>query len=194
LWVNINFLSLLQHCLYIMTRISFVLFTSILLLLSGCKQVDKLLTFNINRSQTITVPKVAIIPGLSILGPPVTISADTKEEFRRQNTAAELVKDVSLRKIVINLESPENEDFGFLKEVELFLTADNLPEVSMAYLRDIPADAGRSLELTSNNVKLDKYLKAPSISLRIRGAADEPVQNDITVKVDLTFKVTADPL
>ncbi|KAA5549243.1 hypothetical protein [Adhaeribacter rhizoryzae] len=177
-----------------MTKITFVLFTSILLILSGCKQVDKLLTFNINRSQTITVPKVAIIPGLSILGPPVTISADTKEEFRRQNTAAELVKDVTLHKIVMNLESPANEDFGFLKEVELFLAADNLPEVSMAHLRDIPADAGRSLELTSNNVKLDKYLKAPSISLRIRGAADEPVLNDITVKVDLTFKVTADPL
>lgn len=177
-----------------MTKITFVLFTCMLLFLSGCKQVDKLLTFNINRSQTIMVPKVAIIPGLSILGPPVTISADTKEEFRRQNTAAELVKDVTLHKIVMNLESPDNEDFGFLKEVELFLAADNLPEVSMAYLRDIPANAGRSLELTSTNVKLDKYIKAPSITLRIRGTADEAVLNDITVKVDLTFKVTADPL
>ena len=177
-----------------MTRIAFIFFTFLTLVFSGCKQVDKLLTFNINRSQTIIVPKAAIIPGSSVLGPPVTISADTKEEFRRQNTAAELVKDVTLHKIVMNLETPADEDFGFLQEVELFLSADNLPEVSMAYLRDIPADAGRSLELTSTNVKLDKYIKAPSITLRIRGAADEVVLNDIIAKVDLTFRVTADPL
>ena len=177
-----------------MNRIAFVFFASVILFFSGCKQIDKLLTFNINRSQTITVPKAAIIPGLSVLGPPVTISADTKEEFRRQNTAAELVKDVTLHKIVMNLESPANEDFGFLKEVELLLGADNLPEVSVAYLRDIPADAGRTLELTSTNVKLDKYIKAQSFTLRTRGAAKQTVQEDISVKVDMTFKVTADPL
>jgi hypothetical protein len=94
----------------------------------------------------------------------------------------------------MNLESPANEDFGFLKDVELFLGADNLPEVSIAYLRDIPADAGRTLELTSTNVKLDKYMKASSFTLRTRGTADDFVQDDIKVKVDLTFKVTADPL
>jgi hypothetical protein len=177
-----------------MNRIAFVFFAWVALFFAGCKQIDKLLTFNINQSQTITVPKAAIIPGLTVSGAPVTIAADTKEEFRKQNTAAELVKDVTLKKLVMNLESPANEDFGFLKDVELFLGADNLPEVSIAYLRDIPADAGRTLELTSTNVKLDKYMKASSFTLRTRGTADDFVQDDIKVKVDLTFKVTADPL
>ncbi|GEO05080.1 hypothetical protein AAE02nite_27440 [Adhaeribacter aerolatus] len=177
-----------------MNRTVFVFFIGVFLAFSGCKQIDKLLTFNINRSQTITVPKEAVIPNLGVLGPPVVISADTKEEFRRQNTAAELVKDVVVTKIVMNVESPANEDFGFLKEVELLLAADNLPEVSIAYLKNIPADAGKTLELTSNNVKLDKYIKAPSITLRTRGTADEVVLNDVTVKVDITFRVTADPL
>ena len=177
-----------------MNKIAFVFFASAFLFLAGCKQIDKLLTFNINQSQTITVPKAAIIPGLTVIGAPVTINADTKEEFRKQNTAAELVKDVTLNKIVMNMQSPANEDFGFLKEVELFLGADNLPEVSVAYLRDIPANAGRTLQLTSTNVKLDKYLKATSFTLRTRGTADEAVLDDITVKVDMSFKVTADPL
>ena len=177
-----------------MNRSAFVLFASVFLFLSGCKKIDKLLTFNLNHSQTITVPKAAIIPGVTVMGAPVTISADNKEEFRKQNTAAELVKDVTLNKIVMNLENPVDEDFDFLKDVELFLGADNLPEVSVAYLRDIPNTGSRTLELTSTNVKLDKYMKATSFTLRTRGAADETVLNDITVKVNLTFKVTADPL
>ncbi|MDB5261072.1 MAG: hypothetical protein JWQ14_353 [Adhaeribacter sp.] len=177
-----------------MNKITLLLFACAVLLVGGCKQIDKLFTFNINRSQAITVPKMAIIPGLTVMGAPVVINADTKEEFRKQNTAAELVKDVTLHKIIMNLESPANEDFGFLKDVELFLGGDNLPEVSVAYLRDIPANAGRTLELTTTNVKLDKYLKANSYTLRTRGTADETVLEDITVKVDMTFKVTADLL
>lgn len=177
-----------------MNKTVFLFFTLFALVFSGCKKIDKLLTFNINHAQTITVPKEAIVRNLTVLGPPVIINADTKEEFKRQNTAAELVKDVVLTKIVMNLENPANEDFGFLKDVELIIGGDNLPEVSLANLKDIPDNAGKTLELTSTNVKLDKYIKASSFTLRTRGTADEVVLNDITVKVNMTFKVTADPL
>jgi len=177
-----------------MKSLSLIFFALVILAFTGCKQIDKILTFNINKSQTITVPKMAVLPGLTILGPPVTVTSDTKEEFKKQNTAAELVKDVTLTKIVLNMEAPADEDFGFLKDVELLIGVPNESDVSIAYLNDIPADAGRSLELNTHNVKLDKYIKASTFTLRTRGTADESVLNDITVKVDMTFKVTADPL
>jgi len=177
-----------------MKHYSSFFFLFILLLFSRCKKIDKLLTFNFNKSHVITVPQIAIIPYLTISSDPVIITNDAKQEFIKQNTAAELVKDVSLSNITLHLESPTGEDFGFLKDIELFLSADNAPEVSVAYLRDIPANAGNVLTLTSTNIKLDKYLKANTFLLRTKGTADEPVTNDITVRVDMVFKVTADPL
>lgn len=170
------------------------LFVAAALFVASCKELKELLSFEIKHSQTFTMPAQFVLPGADLPGSPVAVTTNSEESFKNNNTRAELVKDVTLSKLVLTIQDPANEDFGFLKDVEIFIDADGAGEVRLAYLNDIPANAGKTLELTSTNAKLDKYIKAPSFSIRTRATVDEAVTQDVTIKTDMTFKVTADPL
>jgi hypothetical protein len=177
-----------------MKKLSLLLFVVASFVFASCEELKELLSFEINHSQTFTMPAQFVLPGANLPGSPVAVTTNSEESFKNNNTRADLVKDVTLSKLVLTIQDPASEDFGFLKDVEIFIDADNADEVRLAYLNDIPANAGKTLELTSTNAKLDKYLKAPSFSIRTRATVDEAITQDVTIKTDMTFKVTADPL
>jgi hypothetical protein len=177
-----------------MKKLSLLFFAAVSCVFTSCEELKDLLTFDIQHSQTFTMPAQLVLPGANLPGSPVAVSTNSAESFENNNTRAELVKDVTLRKLVLTIQDPASEDFGFLKDVEIFIDADEAEEVRLAYLNDIPANAGKTLELTSTNAKLDKYLKAPAFTIRTRATVDEAVSQDVTIKTDMTFKVTADPL
>lgn len=177
-----------------MKKLSLLLFVAASFLFASCEELKELLSFEITHSQTFTMPAQFVLPGANLPGSPVAVTTNSEESFKNNNTRADLVKDVTLSKLVLTIQDPASEDFGFLKDVEIFISADDVPEVRLAYLNDIPANAGKTLELTSTNAKLDKFIKAPSFSIRTRATVDEAVTQDVTIKTDMTFKVTADPL
>ena len=180
-----------------MKKLTLVLFTLTSFFLASCEELKELLSFEIKHSQTFTMPAQYVLPGANLPGSPMAVTTNSAETFKNNNTRAELVKDVTLSKLVLTIQDPANENFGFLKDVEIFIDsedAEDADEVRLAYLNDIPAHAGDTLELTSTNAKLDKYLKASSFTIRTRATVDEAVTQDVTIKTDMTFQVTADPL
>ena len=177
-----------------MNRFYLTLFALSALFLTACDEVDKLLTFNITKSQTFTVPAQIILPGAQIASLPLTVQSNAEEEFKNNKTQSSFVKDVTLDKLILTVENPADEDFGFMRDIEIYIDAEDADEVKVAYLNDIPANVGKTLELNSTNENLDKYIKASSFTVRTRAATDEAVMQDVTIKMDMTFKVTADPL
>ena len=177
-----------------MKKLSLLLFAALSFLFASCEELTELLSFDINHSQTFTMPAQFLLPGSDLISPPVTVTSNSAESFKNNNTRADLVKDVTLSKLVLTIQDPASEDFGFLKDVEIFIDADEVDEVKLAYLNNIPANAGKTLELTATGAKLDKYIKAPSFTIRTRATVDEAVSQDVTIKTDMTFHVTADPL
>jgi hypothetical protein len=177
-----------------MKKLTLVLFTLTSFFLASCEELKELMSFEIKHSQTFTMPAQYVLPGANLPGSPMAVTTNSAETFKNNNTRAELVKDVTLSKLVLTIQDPANENFGFLKDVEIFIDSEDAEEVKLAYLNDIPANAGKTLELTSTNAKLDKYLKASSFTIRTRATVDEAVTQDVTIKTDMTFQVTADPL
>jgi hypothetical protein len=178
-----------------MKKLSLFLFVALSFLFASCEKLSELLSFEIKHSQTFTMPAQFILPGTDFPGSPVAVTTNSSESFKNNNTRAELVKDVTLKKLVLTIQNPDNEDFGFLKDVEVYINSDEVnKEVKLAYLNNISANAGKTLELTATNEKLDQYLKASSFTIRTRATVDEAVSQDVTIKTDMTFKITADPL
>lgn len=178
-----------------MKKLTFLFFIAALFTLASCEElITKLLRFDIKHSQTFTLPGQGILFTGPLWSSPVTVTTNSEESFKNKNTRAELVKDVTLSKLVLTIQDPADEDFGFLKDVEIWIDADEADEVKLAYLNDIPANIGNTIELTSTNAKLDKYIKAPSFSIRTKVTMDEALARDVTIKSDMTFKVSADPL
>lgn len=158
----------------------------------ACEKIDKLLTFYIEEQENITIesrfPVGAIVPLT-----PVTVTTNSEETFKNNQTRAELVKDVTLDKLKLTIVKPQGENFNFLRNIEIFISSQNKDEVRIAYLDEVPQNTN-TLNLKLTNAKLDEFIKGDSYSIRTKAVLAKPVSQDITISADMRFKVTADPL
>ncbi|MBC6697431.1 hypothetical protein [Hymenobacter sp. BT190] len=174
-----------------MKKVLFLLPLLALLVGSGCKKVNELLTFEISDSQNIKIPASGLVtpPFIS----PIAVPARSQENFKNNNTSADLVKDVSLTKLTLTITDPAAENFNFLRSIKISIGTDQNDKVPLAALDNVPMGVS-SIELQSSNTKLDKYLKAPSYTLYTEVTLRGNVARELTLRSDSKFKVTADPL
>jgi len=166
-----------------------VLFISVL---SSCKKIDELLTFYVD-DQTEIVIESSLPFSLPIEVPTPDITTNSDEEFSNNGTNADLVKDVYLSELKLSIESPEDKTFSFLKSIHIYIRTDDSDEIELAFKDDISSDA-RVINLKTSGSRLDKYLKADGYKLRTKVTTRETLTQDISILVDMKFKVTADPL
>ena len=174
-----------------MKKHTFTILATLALFIVSCSIVDQLLTFTISNQTTITIKSgFPIGTATSIIIPEVTTNSNA--EFENNKTKADLVKDVKLKELTLTITDPANKTFSFLKSIELYISTDSNDEILLASKEDINSTS-TTLILTPTTTKLDKYLKASSFKLRTKAVIKESISQDITVKGDMKFKVTADP-
>ncbi|NDK56489.1 hypothetical protein [Pontibacter fetidus] len=157
----------------------------------ACDTIDDLLTFYINEEATIVVESNFPI-GL-VAFDPVTVPTNSEATFKNNKTRAELVKDVTLDKLTLTIPESEGADFDFLKSIEIYIEADGLDEVRVAYLEEVPMDV-KTLNMRLTNAKLDEYLKKDSYTIRTSAVLRNTVVKDVSINAAMRFKVTADPI
>ena len=158
---------------------------------ASCKKLSNLLTFEISNSENIKIPASGIltVPIIS----PVPVTMNSEESFENNNTRANLVKDVVLKKLTLTITDPAAENFNFLKSIRIYIGTDNNDKVPLASLDNIPMGVS-TIELISDNSKLDKYVKASSYKLYTEVEIKSNITKELNVRADSKFKVTADPL
>ncbi|GAB2962324.1 hypothetical protein GCM10027048_33510 [Hymenobacter coalescens] len=176
-----------------MKKILFLFAAVLLLGVTACEKVDKLLTFYIEDSQNIRVAGSGLPIGSTLPIAPVAVSTRSEERFKNEDTRADLVKDVSLNKLTLTITDPSTANFDFLESITLYISTDQNDRVPLASLASVPQGV-RVIELTSSGTKLDKYLKAASYTLTTEAKIRRAVSQDINLRADSKFKVTADPL
>lgn len=160
--------------------------------LFSCEQLEDLLTFTISDNTTFTIEGVAGAP-TPVNVPTPEITSNSSQEFENNNTRADLVKSIKLKELTLTIQSPEDFTFSFLKSLDIFISADGVEETRLAYKEDIPEE-NTSIELETTEEKLDAYIKKDSYSLRFEAVTREAFSGDVTIKADMEYEVTADPL
>ena len=157
-----------------------------------CKSVDDLLTFTISDQVTITVPSNSPLNLPAELATP-DVTTNSSQKFANNNTQASLVKDVRLQELTLTIQSPSGKTFSFLKSIQIYISTNSNDEILLAGLDNIPV-AVSSISLTPTQAKLDVYAKASSYKLRTTIVTRETLTQNVEMKTDLKFKVTAAPL
>ncbi len=169
-----------------------LLFPLLLLLATvGCKKIDKLLTFNIEDSQNIKVSRSLPFEQVVPLTP-LSVPTKSEERFSNEGTRADLVKKVTLTQLTLTITDPSSQNFDFLKLVRIYISTDSNDKILLASLDQVPQGV-KTISLQPTNAVLDKYIKAKSYTLTTE-AQIKPISQDITLRCDTRFKVTADPL
>ena len=175
-----------------MKHLLLAVFVLLAFIATSCDKVDDLLTFYINQEETIRVESnfpIGIVTPLS----PIPVTTNSEETFKNNKTRAELVKDVSLNKLTLTIAEPANENFDFLRSIEIYLSSEKGGETKIAYLDEVPKGVP-SIELKSTNAKLDEYIQGDTYTIRTKAAVGKPITRDISIKAAMRFKVTADPI
>jgi hypothetical protein len=168
-----------------------LLFPFLLLLLSSCKKLDQLLTFEITSSEQIKIPASGLVNTPLITPVPVTVNS--KQSFENNNTKAELVKDVRLTGLTLTIVDPAAENFNFLQSIRIYIGTNNNDKTLLASLNQVPTGVS-TIELTPEKSPLDKYIKAESYTLYTEVTLKSNVARELTVQAHSRFSVTADPL
>ena len=173
-----------------MKKVIFICILSFLAVTS-CKKLSQLFTFEISNSENIKIPASGLV-SVPIISP-VPVTVHSQESFENNNTNANLVKDVSLKSLTLTIIDPASENFNFLKSIKIYIGTSQEDKVALASLENVPMGAS-TIELISNNSKLDKYIKGSSYTLYTEVTLRSNVAKELTVRADSKFKVTADPL
>ena len=163
---------------------------STLALLTGCNEVEDLLTFHVNDHTRIRIESSSPLSlPLEVATPAVT--SNSQQQYQNNNTRADLVRDVKLEQLKLTIEAPEAKTFSFLKSIHIYISTPEAEEIELASLQNVSSTAS-VLELVPTDQKLDAYAKSPSYTLRTEVITDETLTQDVDVLVDLKFRVTAD--
>jgi len=174
-------------------RWSILFFALLLLGFSSCKKINQLLTFTVNDTSEVTIdanPLPITLP-FEIWTPPITTNSD--EEFQNNNTKSSLVKDVYITHLYLKIKSPSDKTFSFLKSMAIYISTNDDDEIELAHKDNISSDA-KEIQLTVTSARLDTYIKADSYKLRTEVTTRETLTEKVTIGIDMSFKVTADPL
>lgn len=158
--------------------------------LTSCEKARELTQFRIETNTTVTIPSASGVNlPVTILTPDV--ETNSTSTFENNNTRADLIEEIRLESSNLQITSPSSANFDFLKSIEIYIQADNLPETLIAEKQDIQNGQGQSLQLDVTGVDLTEYMTKSSIDLRVTVVTDEIPSSDIDIDVTNVFFVDA---
>ena len=166
------------------------LFLLVFFTFSSCKEIDKLTQFNIDYSSTITVNSTfGIDIPFDIYTP--NISTNSENTFEVNDTRKDLIEEILLTELKLTIESPASQDFDFLKSIEIYISAEGLDEIKIAWKDDIPQNGLKTIELEKTGNDLKEYIKADEFQLRSHTVTRHLISTDTDIEINSVFFVDA---
>ena len=156
----------------------------------GCKKIQELTQFNMEYDESVTLPgTVGINLPFNVATPPVT--SNSESTFAVNDTNKDLIEDIRLKTLDLTVNSPTNGDFSFLESISVFIAAQDLPEIRVAFAENIDSNIGNVLALSTVDVNLKDYIIKDQFTLRVSATKDEVETNDYEINIHSLFFVDA---
>lgn len=165
----------------------------LLLMAGGCNKVLSLLRFDVNDTQSFTVPAAYPYGTSPTTLPAVTVNSTSTTTYSNNNTSAKYVQNVKLEELTLTATSPAGQTFDIVKSVKLYIStnAAGTNKVLLASLDNVPAGA-TSIQLNpASDTKLDTYLQNSSYALTSEVLLSKRPTQDVVVRVNSKFSVAA---
>lgn len=168
-----------------MKRSVLCLLLALPLLISSCR---KLTDFRIKDSSQFTIPMTAPVnlPFFDTM----SVSTSSAYEFENNGTDTKHIKSIKLDQLTLTITNPPSQTFNFLSSIHLYIIAEGLPEVEIAYRDNIDATS-TSVDLVTTGADLTEYIKKDNYSLRVKTTTKGALTQDVTIRSDMTFLVRA---
>ncbi|MCJ8289854.1 MAG: hypothetical protein HRT58_09340 [Crocinitomicaceae bacterium] len=161
-----------------------------LTVLFACKKVEDI-KFNIAYETTFIIQNgIGISTPVSILMS--DLATNSESEFDTNNTRKENVEEIGLVTLNMEILSPSGDEFDFLEDIELFISADGVNETLLAYVYNMNNSVGTTVALTCAPSDFKEFIEQDKFTLRARIVSDEFISSDVEIKITSTFLVDAE--
>jgi len=171
----------MKNILLILLLLPFVAFNS------GCKKKVKSIPIELSFSTPFPTPEIDVVDSLLVLE---TFSFPTaiEDAMRSQNTTKDKLEEAVLENMEMTIVHPQNVNFNFLKQIEVYMKADGLPEKLSASLLDIPMTELRTIFLNSSGESMHEYLKKDEVQLVIKMVLRAPMKSGTLINIKTKYK------
>lgn len=161
-----------------------------LVMMIACKDLEKLTEFSMSYSSNITIPKSTGLD-LPVTVPTPDIETNSESEFAVNDTRKDMVEEIFLTGLDMTITSPDDQTFSFLESIRVYIVAEDLPEIEVAYQENVSVSAGSQLSLETTGENLREYIVKDAFNLRVKTVTDEVLSYDTDIKIDSRFFVNA---
>jgi len=165
----------------------------LLISVNSCKKIDKLTQFDVHFDTETRIPAGIPINTPNNI-PIIEIPLETSDVYENKNTAKELVEQALLKELKLTVTEPSGGNFNFLKDIEIYISTDELPEIKIAWINNHPNDNKTSIQLITTDKDLQDYIKSDKIKTRVKTTIDEVLTRDYNIRIDFTFFIDAEIL
>ena len=162
----------------------------ILGMLTNCSVIDELTKFDLDYQSNFSISPTTIINTPFSLNTP-DVTTDSESSIENNNTHKDLIESIKLKTIKLNIVTPEDGDFNFLKEIHVYINAENVEEVEIANSLDLENTNSSVLELDVLGQELKNFIKNDSFNLRVKTVTDETISETYDIIIDTKFRVDA---
>ncbi|MEX1002885.1 MAG: hypothetical protein WDZ35_12280 [Crocinitomicaceae bacterium] len=164
------------------------LFIIVPLFISACG--GKGVNFDMDYEETFVIPSsVGVDLPFNVTSP--DIESNSESTFAINDTRKDKIEQIKLKELNLTVTQPQNGDFSFLNEIHIFLNADGLDEIKVAWKENIPDSVGDYIELDLSDEDLQEYIKKDEFDIRLNTVTDEVITSDHHIKMESVFFVDA---
>jgi len=165
-----------------MRTITIILALATFFLANSCKKVDELTKFYMEYNSTVVYPSTSGINlPFNVFSP--SVSSNAEATFEVNDTRKDLIEEIILTKMELRVDSPNGGDFGFLESIEVYINAEDLNELRIAWYDNVPDSQGNTLEIFTSGDDIKEYIKKDNFTLRLKTVTDETIASDYEINV-----------
>jgi len=174
-----------------MKIILYLLIFASLTLVGSCKKFDEKTQFDITINETVEIPSIVGV-NLPFNLPTTSIHTEINEQLEIKDKKKEKIEYINLTELKLSILNPSNKNFNFLKAVEVYISAENLPEILVAKEDNMPnANAQEVYVSPIEKLDLTEYVKKDAIDLKVVVTTDETIFQKVTIDVQSSFWIDA---
>ncbi|HPS13880.1 MAG TPA: hypothetical protein PLB87_11425 [Prolixibacteraceae bacterium] len=162
----------------------------LMLIFCNCSQFDKLTQFNMVYNDTLSLPSSSGI-NLPVDTQIPDVETNSESTFSINNTHKDLIEEILLKEMTLTVTTPSNGNFTFLKSIAIYMSADGLDEVKVAWQDSIPADCGNTLTLKTSDADLKAYIQKDKFKYRMNTVVQKVISSDYQIAMHSVFFVDA---
>jgi len=170
-----------------------ILLSVIILTYGSCKEIDQLTHFAIEYTDEITIESTFFVDiPFDVWTPNIPTNSD--EVFSNNNTNTDLVEEINLTEMSMTVTSPDTQTFDFLSSIEIYISAEGVDEIKIAWYDDIPQTGLKSISLETSEEDLKEFIKKDEYKLRTRAVTRQLISVSTDIEIFSRFFVDAEIL